>query len=450
MTCPTEVGYTDGGCGGRCQGKSMKGVDGLQTTAPRGTKDVLPEESSVWRHVEEEIRGICRRYAYGELRPPVFEHTELFQRGVGETTDIVEKEMYTFNDRGGRSITLRPEITAGLVRAFIEHKLYAGPQPVKLTCIGPGFRYERPQAGRFRQFTQWDVEVFGAQNPGIDAEVIQIGVELAGRLGLEGLVVHLNSIGCPRCRPIHREKLLEYYRPLLPVLCESCQSRFQRNPLRLLDCKEEACRPAAAAAPRVIESLCGECQDHFDGVQSYLRTLGVSFEVDPNIVRGLDYYTKTVFEVIYPPLGAQSTVWAGGRYDGLVETLGGPPTPGVGFAMGMERLILTLDKMGKTPEVSSGLDVFIAPLGSEALGPALEILNQLRAQGFSADTDFLGRSLKSQMKHADRVKARYVAILGSDEIAGRMVTLRRMDGGDQQQVLWSDLPRQLSAGALLA
>lgn len=411
----------------------------MLTTAPRGTNDVLPEVAPAWRQVEEKIREICRQFAYGELRPPIFEHTELFQRGVGETTDIVEKEMYTFNDRGGRSLTLRPEITAGLVRAFIEHKLYAGPQPVKLTCIGPGFRYERPQAGRFRQFTQWDVEVFGSQNPALDAEVIQIGVELARRLGLEGLIVHLNSIGCPQCRPVYREKLLEYYRPQLDGLCETCRSRYQRNPLRLLDCKEEACRPVAAAAPRVIDCLCDECGIHFNGVKSYLEVLGVQYRVDPKIVRGLDYYTKTVFEVIYPPLGAQSTVWAGGRYDGLVETLGGPPTPGVGFALGMERLLMTLEKMGRAPAGAAALDVFVAPMGSEALGPALGILTSIRRQGFTAETDYLGRSLKSQMKHADRLGARFVAILGSNEVAGRTVTVRRMAGGDQVEVSWDDL-----------
>ncbi len=417
----------------------------MLTTAPRGTNDVLPDTAPVWGWVEDKIREICRQYAYGELRPPIFEHTELFKRGVGETTDIVEKEMYTFNDRGGRSLTLRPEITAGLVRAFIEHKLYSGPQPVKLTCIGPGFRYERPQAGRFRQFTQWDVEVFGSQNPAIDAEVIQIGIELAGRLGLTGLVVHLNSIGCHQCRPVYREKLLEYYRPHLGGLCENCRSRCERNPLRLLDCKEEGCRPAAAGAPRVVECLCEECRVHFDGVKSYLEVLGVPYRVDPNIVRGLDYYTKTVFEVIYPPLGAQSTVWAGGRYDGLVETLGGPPTPGVGFALGMERLIMTLDKMGKTPAGDAGVDVFVAPMGSEALAPALQILSALRRQGYRAESDYLGRSLKSQMKHADRLGARYVAILGSNEIVNRTVTLRRMAGGDQIEVTWDELAARLTS-----
>lgn len=415
----------------------------MQISAPRGTNDVLPDQAPAWRALERAIERLCAQYGYRELRPPIFEHTELFQRGVGEATDIVEKEMYTFEDRGGRSVTLRPEITAGLVRAYLEHNLHQGPQPTKLWSIGPGFRYEKPQAGRYRQFTQWDVEVFGSLNPAVDAEVIQMGIELAGRLGLEGLVVRLNSIGCPRCRPAYREALKAYYRPHLAELCENCRSRFERNPLRLLDCKED--RRFVAGAPRTVDHLCDECREHFAAVQGHLRRLGVAFEVDPGIVRGLDYYTKTVFEVTYPPLGAQSTVWGGGRYDGLIEELGGPSTPGVGFAMGMERMLLTLEKSGRRLAAPEGLDVFVAPLSPAAGDAALELLYALRRAGLAADTDYLGRSLKSQMKLADRLGARHAALIGDDELAAGTVSLRDMATGEQRSVPRGELAALLRA-----
>ncbi len=406
----------------------------MLTEAPRGTNDLLPDRSPVWRRVEAEIAELCRLYAYRELRTPIFEHTELFQRGVGETTDIVEKEMYTFTDRGGRSITLRPEITAGLVRAYLEHRLDTGPQPTKLYCVGPGFRYERPQAGRFRQFTQWDVEVFGAADPAVDAEVIEIGVALVRRLGLEGLVVRLNSIGCPRCRGAYRGRLRDYYRPLLAGLCPSCQSRFERNPLRLLDCKEEACRPVARRAPRMLDSLCDECRVHFAAVQERLRALAVPYEIDTGIVRGLDYYTRTVFEVTYPPLGAQNAIWGGGRYDGLIETLGGSSTPGVGFALGIERLVMTLEKTNLLGEADRGIDVFVAPMQQEQSPAALQLLYRLRRAGLAAETDYLGRSLKGQMKLINRLGARYAAIIGPEEALRGAVALREMRTGEQREV----------------
>ena len=416
----------------------------MLTTGPRGTNDVLPAEAPKWRYLEDKIREICHQYGYAELRPPVFEHTELFQRGVGEATDIVEKEMYTFSDRGGRSLTLRPEFTAGLVRAYLEHKLYAGAQPAKLWSFGPGFRYERPQAGRFRQFNQWDVEVFGSQHPAVDAEVIQIGLALAERLGLKGLIVHLNSIGCPICRPVYREKLREHYRPHLEELCESCRSRYDRNPLRLIDCKEEGCKPLAAGAPTVIDCLCEECAAHFREVQRYLKELGVEYDIDTRIVRGLDYYTKTVFEVIYPPLGAQSTVWGGGRYDGLMETLGGPPTPGVGYAMGVERMLSTLELMKVSIPEPQRMDVFIATVGERAFKEALPSVYRLRAAGLSAEIDYLGRSLKAQMKYAGKYRARYVAIVGEEELNRGAAVLRDMDSGSQEEVRLSDLPAEVS------
>ena len=300
----------------------------LLTAAPRGTKDILPADIEAWRYVEKMMRDICTRFGYQEIRTPIFEHTELFQRGIGDTTDVVEKEMYTFTDRGKRSITLRPENTASAVRAYVENKMYADLVPTKLYYIGPMFRYDRPQAGRMRQFHQFGVEALGAANYVIDAEIIMLAVHVLQTLGLKDLKLKINSVGCPQCRPKHREKLQEFFKPKFDELCKDCQSRFERNPLRILDCKNEQCKKLAQGAPALSECLCDECKEHFQGLKTLLTVAGVDFELDSNLVRGLDYYTKTAFEIQYAPLGAQSAVCGGGRYDGLVEEIGGPATPG--------------------------------------------------------------------------------------------------------------------------
>lgn len=413
-------------------------------TAPRGLLDVLPGEafgwldSARWHALEAEIRRIAHQYGYSELRPPVFESAELFARGMGATTDAVQKEMFTLAPRGDEEdapvFALRPEFTAGMVRAYIEHGLHNQAQPVKVFTYGPVFRAERPQKGRFRQFHQWDVEVFGAGDPAVDAEIIYIGIDLARRLGVTGLTVELNSIGCPACRPAYRQKLQEHFRPVLGELCADCQNRFERNPLRLLDCKQDAGHPAMRAAPEMLDHLCPECAAHFEGLQGYLQELGVEYRLNPRIVRGLDYYTKTVFEVVHPGLGAQAVVWAGGRYDGLIAELGGKPAPGVGFAMGMERILIVLAELGAPLPAAPRLDVFLAALGDGARRACLPLLYRLRAQGLSADIDYLGRSLKAQMKLAGRHGARFAAIVGESELARGVAALRNMDAGTQTEV----------------
>ena len=311
----------------------------MSITAPRGTQDILPDRSGDWQNLEKKIREICVLYGFGEVRTPIFESTELFQRGIGETTDVVSKEMYTFADRGGRSMTLRPENTASVVRAFLEHKLYAERKVHKFYYMGPMFRHDRPQAGRYRQFNQFGVEEIGSRDPAVDAEIIAMAFQLFRELGLTDLVLHLNSVGCPACRPVYRQKLLDFFADKHDSLCEDCRARLDKNPLRVLDCKEDGERMITAGVPLITDCLCEECKDHFHKVQSYLTAAGIEFELDPRLVRGLDYYTKTAFEIMYAPLGAQSTICGGGRYDGLIEEVGGPSTPGIGFAVGMERLL---------------------------------------------------------------------------------------------------------------
>ncbi|HHW15680.1 MAG TPA: histidine--tRNA ligase [Firmicutes bacterium] len=406
----------------------------MLTTRPRGTLDVTPAESYKWHYVEEQIRRITRQYGYAELRTPIFEHTELFDRGVGDTTDVVEKEMYTFTDKGGRSITLRPEGTAPAVRAYLEDRLEAEAQPVKVYYVGPIFRYERPQAGRLRQHTQFGVEVFGAGSPAVDAEIIHLAWDFLVRLGLTGLSVNVNSLGCPVCRPAHRQALLAYFQPHLAKLCPDCQRRYAKNPLRLLDCKNEACRAVAAGAPTILAHLCTECTDHFARLQELLAAFGVEYRVNPWIVRGFDYYTKTVFEIIYSGLGAQSTVCGGGRYDGLVGLLGGKPTPGIGFGLGLERLLLTMEKQGVLPEPPPGPDVFVATVGDEAGRRAPALVAGLRRQGVAADLDYLGRSLRGQLKYADKLRARFVLVLGEAELAAGKARLKEMATGEETEV----------------
>ena len=405
---------------------------------PRGTKDILPDTVAQWTHVEKVIRELCARYGYHEIRTPIFEHTELFLRGIGETTDVVEKEMYTFTDRGERSLTLRPENTASVVRSYLQNKLYAADALVKLFYIGSMFRYDRPQAGRYREFHQFGVEALGEENPAVDAEIIVLAVEFLRALGLQELKLHLNSVGCPKCRPVYRERLQEFFRSHLKELCTDCRSRFERNPLRLLDCKNEHCHALAEGAPRITDCLCDECRTHFAEVQSYLTAAGIPFELDANLVRGLDYYTKTAFEVKYTPLGAQSAVAGGGRYDGLVEEVGGPPTPGIGFAVGLERVLLALEKQELLPEEPEAVDVFVVALGEAAQIPAFKLLHELRAAKLSAAMDFAGRSMKAQMKQANKKNARFVAILGEDEVKEASALLKDMKTSEQKKLALKD------------
>jgi len=407
------------------------------TQAPKGTKDILPQEVYQWHDAERVMRDVCRRFGFREIRVPTFEHTELFLRGVGDTTDIVQKEMYTFQDKGGRSLTLKPEGTAGVARAFIEHQLQNAPLPQKMYYLNsPVFRYERPQAGRYREHHQFGVEVFGAQDPTVDAEVILLALEVIGTLGLRGLEVHINSIGCPRCRPEYQYTLRENLAPRLDDLCETCKTRYEKNPLRILDCKSPTCRKIAQDAPHMVDCLCDDCRAHFDELQAHLRAMGVDYSIDPFIVRGLDYYTRTVFEIIARDIGAQSTVCGGGRYDGLLAELGGTALPGMGFGMGMERLLMAREIYGVPPKEPRLLDIYVAPLGAKARAAAFTLTQNLRKAGLAADTDHIGRSLKAQMKYADKTGCRYTVLLGEDELARGVVNLRDMqDAGKDQQTV---------------
>jgi histidyl-tRNA synthetase len=396
--------------------------------------------------VESVTRSLCREYSYGEIRIPEFEHTELFLR-IGEATDIVQKEMYTFLDRGGRSLTLRPEGTVGVARAYIENKLYGGVLPAKFYYLGPMFRYERPQAGRGRQFHQFGVELFGAPGPWADAETILLAVDLFERLGLAHLTVLLNSLGCPDCRPRYRQQVLEYYRSFQHQLCSACRERMERNPLRLLDCKEEACRGLLPGAPRATDSLCDKCGVHFEEVRAFLAGAGASVRVEPTLVRGLDYYTRTVYEVVSKDLGAQNSVCGGGRYDGLVEALGGPPTPAVGFALGLERLLTILKNQGRTATAARPLDVFVVATGESSRKQAPLLAQRLRRAGYSTDVDFLDRSVKAQMKQADRVGARTVLVVGDAELVAGQVLVRHMASGQQEVVDLGEL--EPGVGAVL-
>lgn len=411
----------------------------MLTTAPRGIKDILPGAVNGWRYVESVLRDVCREFNYQEIRTPIFEHTELFQRGIGDGTDVVDKEMYTFNDRSGRSITLRPENTAAVVRSFVENKLYAEPMPLKVFYIGPMFRYDRPQAGRMRQFHQFGVEAMGSPSPVVDAETILLAITVLKRLGLKDLKLKINSVGCPKCRPQHRTLLQDYFRPHLKELCEDCQSRFDRSPLRILDCKVDHDKPFMAGAPKITDSLCEECHDHFEMVKKLLDEAGVDYEVDSTLVRGLDYYTKTAYEVQYSPLGAQSAVGGGGRYDGLVEELGGPSTPGVGFAMGLERIILALEKQGLLKSEKEAIDVFAVVPDEGGTADAFKAVMTLREAGYSCDMNQIGRSMKAQMKQADRAGARFALIFGEEERSRGAVMVRNMADSSQEEIKRSEI-----------
>lgn len=421
----------------------------MLTSRPRGTTDLLPGEVEKWQFLEGEFRSLCHDFGFGEVRTPVFEHTELFQRAVGESTDIVRKEMYTFEDRGGRSVTLRPEGTAPTVRAYLQNKLYAEPQPTKLYYVCPIFRYERPQSGRLRQHHQFGVEMFGAASSEADVEVIMVAWEFFRRLGLGGLVVHLNSIGCVVCRPSYREALRDFFRAKMNDLCADCRQRYELNPLRILDCKVKSCQLHIKEAPHISDYLCDDCQRHFEDVKSLLLRRKVDFVLDGRLVRGLDYYTRTVFEIRHSRLGAQNSICSGGRYDGLVEECGGDPAPGVGFGMGVERLIEALELEGAALPARRSISVYIAISEAgdwEMKNRGLDLLYDLREKRISADMDYLGRSLKSQMKYANKAGARYVVILGREELAAGEVVLRDMARRIEQRVPLFGVPEMLQAG----
>ena len=416
----------------------------MLTTRPRGTNDFLPGESEKWQYIEQLCRQVCAEYGYKEIRLPIFEHTEVYLRSVGETSDIVEKEMYSFEDKGLTHVTLRPEGTAGTVRAFLENRLYADPQPTKLYYMGPMFRYDKPQAGRYRQFNQFGIEVFGADHATIDAEVITLAVEIFKRLGLTGLSVKINTVGCADCRPKHMEELKTYFRQHEDNLCETCRDRLERNPLRILDCKEDGCKAVAKGAPTTIEAACDNCSTHFNQLLGYLDAVGISYEIDTNLVRGLDYYVRTAFEVVINSVGsAQNALCGGGRYNGMVEQFGGDDMPGIGYAMGMERLLLTLKEQGIELPVGNHPDVYIAPLGDAAQKEAFVLTQALRSRNIYTEKDYLGKSLKAQMKAADRFQVKYCVIIGDSELEKGLAVVREMATGEQHEVLLAQLVEDL-------
>ncbi|MBO5535953.1 MAG: histidine--tRNA ligase [Clostridia bacterium] len=411
----------------------------MLTQAPKGTRDVPMTESYKWQYVEERIRRMTALAGLREVRTPMFEHTELFLRSVGDTTDVVQKEMYTFMDKGGRSITLKPEGTASVVRSFIESRLYAETLPAKMYYLSmPNFRYEKPQNGRLREFHQFGVEVFGAPLATEDAELIALAWNITSSLGVKGLELHINSIGCPECRARYYEVLREFFAPKIGGMCENCKGRFERNPMRLLDCKEEACKKAAVGAPKMIDYLCEDCSSHFETLKTALSALGIAYTVDPQIVRGLDYYTKTVFEIIARLPEGPLTVCGGGRYDHLIEEVGGPAMAGVGFGMGMERLLMVMEQTGVVIPKPDLLEVYIANYGEKARMAALELCAALRHEGIRADIDHVGRSMKAQFKYADKAGAAYVVTIGEDELDRGEIRLRQMESHEEKPFALTD------------
>ncbi len=401
---------------------------------PKGTKDVLPQESYKWHYVEKVVKDVAKSFNIKEIRTPVFEHTELFLRGVGDTTDIVNKEMYTFLDKGERSITLKPEGTAGVARSFIENALYNNPQPTKMFYITPVFRYEKPQAGRLREHHQFGIEYYGSYSYMADVEVMMVAKSIFDKLGIKNLTLNINSIGCPECRKRYNVALKEYFGSKLDELCETCRERFEKNPLRILDCKVEHCKEIAAKAPIVLDYLCDECRAHHENVIKELDKLKIDYVVNPHIVRGLDYYTRTVFEFVSNNIGAQGTVCGGGRYNNLVEEVGGKPTPAVGFGMGLERLILTLESLGLSVGEEEVPDLYIIPMGDNAKDIVMQLAQSLRSAGVSTDIDLMDRSFKAQMKYADKISAKNLIVLGDDEIQNNKVNVKNMSSGEQTSV----------------
>ncbi len=417
----------------------------MLTQAPKGTRDVLPTDSYRWQYVEARMRQAAAEAGYREVRTPVFEHTELFLRGVGDTTDIVQKEMYTFRDKGDRSITLKPEGTAGAVRSFVESGAFNDPMPCKMYYLNaPIFRYENPQSGRLREHHQFGLECFGAKDASVDAELIMLAYRLLGGLGVKNLSVNINSIGCPRCRPAYHQLLRQYLGERIGCMCDTCKGRFERNPLRVLDCKEKKCQEQVKDAPSMLDVLCDECREHFAQLQKYLSLTGIPYRIDSRIVRGLDYYTKTVFELITTTKDGNLTVCGGGRYDKLVEELGGPSLPGVGFGMGIERVLMLLDGEGIVIPEPRLYDVFVTYMGQND-GPAFSLVQQLRCAGLRADMDHCARSLKAQFKYAGKTGAALTATLGDDEVAQGVVKLKNMATREEQTVPVSEAPQAARA-----
>lgn len=411
----------------------------MKYNAPKGTKDILPEEIFRWQKAERVFAEVCEQYGYKEIRIPTFEHTELFLRGVGDTTDVVQKEMYTFEDKGGRSISLRPEGTAGVVRSYIENGMSSLPSPVRLYYNMTAFRYENVQKGRYREFHQFGLEAFGAQGPVIDAEIISILALYFARMGLTQTSLCINSIGCPVCRSEYNECLRDYYRLGLDTMCGDCKGRFEKNPLRMLDCKEKHCHGLAQEAPKLLDHLCADCLAHFEGLKKNLDTLGITYKIDPGIVRGLDYYTRTVFEFISEHVGTQGTICGGGRYDGLVEKMGGSSVPGIGFAMGVERFLMEVDAQGIEVDPAQTVRLYIAPMSPEACVYAQTLSYSLRKAGIGCETDLIGRSFNAQLKYAGKTGVPYLLVLGDDEVSSLKARIKNMKDGTQTESDLSNL-----------
>lgn len=406
---------------------------------PKGTKDLLPQDSYKWQFIENTAREVAKIFNIKEIRTPTFEHTEVFLRGVGETTDIVNKEMYTFTDKGGRSITLKPEGTAGVVRAFIENGMASSALPAKLYYLTQCFRYERPQAGRLREFHQFGIEYFGAKTPDTDAEVILVAKTFIEKLGIKNVSLYINSIGCKECRKKYEEALKNYLKANYDNLCELCKSRFEKNPLRILDCKNQDCKKIVENAPSILDYLCDDCSNHFEQVKKLLTLSNVEFKIDHNIVRGLDYYTKTVFEFVSENIGAQGTVCGGGRYDGLVKELGGTETCGIGFAAGIERLLLLMENTGVEIPKDDGVQIYIASMGEQAQEKAFCLVKSLRENGIIAELDHMERGIKAQFKYADKIGAKYVGVIGSDELAKGIIKIKNMSDGQETEVSFKNV-----------
>lgn len=411
---------------------------GVITKKIKGTEDVLPKDSYRWQFVEDVMRKESAAYGFKEIRTPVFEHTELFARGVGQTTDVVQKEMYTFDTKGGESVTLRPEGTAGAARAVLEHGLVNDSLPIKASYFVSCYRYEKPQAGRLREFHQFGLECYGTQSPAADAELICAAQSIFDRLGIKQLRLEINSIGCPTCRAEYHKALKEYFYGYKDELCETCNSRLEKNPMRILDCKSPICSKIAQGAPKITDYLCDECKEHFASVQKYLDAAGVEYTVNPTIVRGLDYYTKTVFEFVTDFIGAQGTVCGGGRYDGLIEELGGKHLPSLGFAMGIERLLMLMDKQGIEIPKPSTCDLYVAVMGESASLKSFEIIKAVRSCGLIAETDIVGRGLRAQMKYADKIGAKFSMVLGDNEIEQGKAVIKNMSSGEQTEIVLDD------------
>ena len=400
------------------------------TSSPKGTKDLLPQDSYKWQYLEKKFKDTADLYNFKEIRVPTFEHTELFERGVGDTTDVVEKQMYTFDDKGGRSITLRPEGTASVARSFLQNSLYALPMPMKAFYNIACFRYENKQKGRLREFHQFGVEAFGTENATMDAEIVSLAITFLKSVGLTDLSININSIGCPECRKAYSDALREYLKPRYDELCDTCKGRYERNPLRIIDCKSEVCQDIVKDAPKLLDYICDDCREHFEQFKACLDAMDINYTIDTGIVRGLDYYTKTVFEII----SGDFTVCGGGRYDGLVEELGGKSTPAVGFGLGIERLLLRLDETGVEIPKPDGVSLYIAPMGERAIKEAQKLAYSLRQAGISVDTDHLGRGLRASMKYADKLGASNTLVLGDNEIDTGIVKIKNMSSGEETEI----------------